>query len=257
MTRTFSIPFPQSDKAPTQIKLIEPSLTADNLGHKTWLASYLLARRLPSLLPHGLAWRTSSDKSQAVSAPELSTIGYHTPNARQLIRIVELGSGTGLLGIAAAALLPTAETRLTDLPDIVGNLEQNVHANAGLFAGNKMPVVDVLDWSATDDQAPTKTYDVILASDPLYSPQHPAWLVQTIFSKLSTKLDARVIIELPLRNAYLAQVHEMRQRMVDGGLELLESGEESGREDWTGSNGSVGAEVKCWWGVWGWRKGSY
>ena len=208
-----------------QIKLVEPSLTADNLGHKTWLASYLLARRLPSLL-------------------------HCLPTRQQSITMLELGSGTGLLGIAAAALVPSAKTRLTDLPEIVGNLEQNVQANSGLFFCHNIPTVSVLDWS-TDDHLANEAFDVILASDPLYSPNHPEWLVQTIARNLARRSSARVIIELPLRTAYVEEVERMQHNLLDKGLVLLDSGEESGREDWT-STDLAGSVVQCWWGVWRW-----
>ena len=145
MTRTFTIPRYQSLEPALQIKLVEPSLTADNLGHKTWLASYLLARRLPHLIANSVI-----------------------PSPDHPLRILELGSGTGLLGITAAALYPTAQTRLTDLPPIVDNLAQNVLANASLFEDNK-PTVDVLDWSTTREKARANSYDLILVSDPLVS----------------------------------------------------------------------------------------
>ena len=144
MTRTFTIPRYQSREPALQISLIEPSLTADNLGHKTWLSSYLLARRLPHLIAHSII-----------------------PSPAHPLRILELGSGTGLLGITAAALFPTAQARLTDLPPIVDNLAQNVLANTSLFDDSNKPTVDVLDWSTTRDKARANSYDLILVSDPL------------------------------------------------------------------------------------------
>ena len=144
MTRTFTIPRYQSLEPALQIKLVEPSLTADNLGHKTWLASYLLARRLPHLIANSII-----------------------PSPDRPLRILELGSGTGLLGITAATLYPTAQTRLTDLPAIVDNLAQNVLANTSLFDAANKPTVDVLDWSVTRDKARANSYDLILVSDPL------------------------------------------------------------------------------------------
>lgn len=144
----------------------------------------------------------------------------------------------------------------------------------------------MLDWSApprsngdggekgggsekgdTEKTSPEKgTYDLILSSDPLYSPSHPAWLVQTILSRLSpprpplpsptpppSAQPPSLLIELPLRTAYLPQIDELRARLREAGLELLDQGEEVGREDWGGGGGGDGwGEVRCWWGVWGW-----
>ncbi|CAF9925011.1 MAG: hypothetical protein HETSPECPRED_005720 [Heterodermia speciosa] len=223
LSRTFLIPRPLPSTSPIHITLLEPSLTGDNLGHKTWLSAYLLARRLPSLLP--------------------TLFPINPP-----LHILELGAGTGLLGLTVAALLPQAAVHLTDLPAIIPNLVQNTHVNGHLFAS--APSVGVLDWS--ESASTNKQHDLILASDPLYSPQHPAWLVGTISRQLSTKRDAKVVMELPLRDAYLGEVHEMRHRMLGAGLRLLDSGEEVGREDWGDSHGVERGEVRCWWGVWGW-----
>ncbi len=232
LTRTFTIPGHLPNAPHIHIRLREPSLTSDNLGHKTWLASYLLARRLPSLrhfLPSIL--RPSSTDSP---------------------RILELGSGTGLLGIAAAALFPDASVHLTDLEAIVSNLQANVKANEVLFPKGKSPSVGALDWSAPSTASPDRRFDLILASDPLYSPLHPTWLVNTIIKYLNGYTTSRVMIELPLREAYVPEVEEFKMRIADGGLVLLHSGEEVGTEDWGDDAGHGRDDVRCWWGVWGW-----
>jgi hypothetical protein len=58
---------------------------------------------------------------------------------------------------------------------------------------------------------------------------------------------------MPLRAAYLPQVAEFRQRMLDLGLAVVEEGEEVGYDDWENSSGEALA-VKCWWSVWGWSE---
>lgn len=247
LSRTFSIPQPFSSEDPIHISLREPSLTADNLGHKTWLASYLLARRLPSLkpvLPPLADVPTESYK--------FSTNVYHA--LADPIRVLELGSGTGLLGIAAASLFPAWQVRLTDLEAIVPNLQANVNANSTLFRFSNVPKVDELDWSLTP-APPTKAtegYNIILASDPLYSPSHPEWLFNTIHGYLLQHETSRVVVELPLRKAYVPEVEEFKARMGDGGFALLESGEETGTEDWSDNSRQGSREVECWWGIWGW-----
>ena len=230
ITRTFEIPSLSPCTPPIRISLREPSLTADNLGHKTWLASYLLARRLPSL--------------KSLPVP-------HNPSTNPL-RILELGSGTGLLGIAAAALYPDAKARLTDLQAIVPNLKVNIDANRALFRGNNVPEIGVLDWSLTSSERCSESYNLILASDPLYSPSHPAWLCNTIRRYLDVHLTSRVVVELPLRKAYVPEVEEFKKRMGGGDLVLLDSGEELSSEDWGDYRGHGRLEVRCWWGVWGW-----
>ena len=248
LSRSFAIPHPVSHEGSIQIRLREPSLTADNLGHKTWLASYLLACRLPFLEPHlpplsnAPIWSNRSSTSASY-------------NVAAAIRVLELGSGTGLLGIAAAALFPDLQVRLTDLEAIVPNLQSNVDANRALFREDNVPRVDELDWSRTPTpESLAERYHIILASDPLYSPSHPKWLFNTIHAYLLRCNTSRVVVELPLREAYVPEVEEFRKRMRDGGFELLESGEETGTEDWGDDARQESREVHCWWGFWGWSQ---
>ena len=60
------------------------------------------------------------------------------------------------------------------------------------------------------------------------------------------------MVELPLREAYMAEIGEFRARMTDLGLWLLVEGEEVGFDDWGSGSMDGRVEVKCWWGVWAW-----
>ena len=242
-SRTFKILRPVSPQSTTterkiSITLHEPSLTADNLGHKTWLASYLLAKRLHDVLSSLPILRDVSNRSLSF-----------TENARPCI--LELGAGTGLVGIAAAALFHT-HVHLTDLPDIVPNLHTNVRANEQSFeSSGGSASVGVLDWSDLPlDVAEMEKYDIILAADPLYSPQHPPWLVQAIGRYLKRDKEASVVIELPLRDAYAPEIDDLKTGMEALGLGIIAQGEESGFDDW--ANGVERQKVRCWWAVWAW-----
>lgn len=219
------------------VTLHEPSLTADNLGMKTWLASYLLAKRLLTFL----------------MPPSRLIPSSRTHNAK--LRALEMGSGTGLVGISFAALMGSAATtHLTDLDPIVSNLTRNVSLNQELLSKTGGSVsTGVLDWSleSGDLSENDPRYDLILVADPLYSPEHPRWLVQAVARRLCPDVQSRVIVEMPLRTAYLPQVAEFKQRMLDVGLYVLEEGEEVGYDDWETKDGAS-VEVRCWWSVWGW-----
>jgi len=244
MSRIFNVP--TSSGEDYTLTLHEPSITADNLGMKTWVSSYLLSRRLHNLLE---------------SPPKLVPSGPTEPSAKsdsyKPLRALELGSGTGLVGLAFAALQgKSATVHLTDLPDIVPNLAHNVALNVELLTSTGAIVTtDVLDWSVTPNLQPSALdrFDVILAADPLYSPKHPKWLVDTIGVWLSRGLDARVMMEMPLRDAYIPQRQELRQRMADLGLAPILEGEETGYDDWESANGEALA-VQCWWSIWGWSE---
>ncbi|KAL2241344.1 UNVERIFIED_CONTAM: hypothetical protein Sindi_0775600 [Sesamum indicum] len=89
------------------------------------------------------------------------------PNRR--LRILELGSDTGAVGIAAAALLGASVT-ITDLPHVLPNLQFNVAANAKILELHGGAVdAAALQWGQTTDvEAIGREYDVILGSDLVY-----------------------------------------------------------------------------------------
>jgi hypothetical protein len=124
MTRTWLIDTSKTD-SPLAFSIREPPLTGDNLGLKTWGTAFTMAQKLEDLgakhFPHLL--------DQALSC-----------------RALELGSGTGLVGIAAAAIwgLPVL---LTDLPEIQPNLSHNALQNTEVVEARGGQVLStVLDW---------------------------------------------------------------------------------------------------------------
>ncbi|PIN07086.1 putative N2,N2-dimethylguanosine tRNA methyltransferase [Handroanthus impetiginosus] len=85
------------------------------------------------------------------------------------LRILELGSGTGVVGIAAAALLGASVT-VTDLPHVLLNLQFNVDANAGIVKLHGGAVdVAALSWGNIKEmEAIGREHDIILGSDLVY-----------------------------------------------------------------------------------------
>ena len=237
MSRVFTVPTAEGEDV--TLTLHEPSLTADNLGMKTWLSSYLLSRRLDTVI---------DTESQRTST---------TPNTKNKLRALELGAGTGLVGLSFAALHGKSATiHLTDLPEIVPNLAHNAELNVEQLKRTEATVTTgILDWSIVPDPHPTpeEQYDIILAADSLYSPSHPELLANAITHWLSRDPNARVVLEMPLRDAYLPQVQDLRQRFGKLGLAAVEEGEETGYDDWESADGGA-LEVRCWWSVWGWSK---
>lgn len=284
VSRTFSIPV-DDPRSTIDIKLHEPSLTGDNLGHKTWVASYLLAKRLPDLLPRhfpAITRSTLTDPNPQNPHPNPNPNPDPDPTPRRP-RILELGAGTGLVGIAASALFQTT-THLTDLPAILPNLTHNIASNAHLTAGGSTVTAAPLDWSdfsssssLTDknhhgsgngnERPPSHhPFDLILASDSLYAPQHPSWLTDVIGAFLrhndGHNNSARVMIMLPFRSVGKApgqgsveEAHEeLRGRMLGRGFVVVEEGEEEGWDDWVDLRAKEGGRVvvRCWWCVWRW-----
>ncbi|OBA14946.1 uncharacterized protein OGAPODRAFT_9201 [Ogataea polymorpha] len=144
------------------ICLREPALTSDNLGLKTWGSSLMLARRL-------------------VNFPRLAE------------PILELGAGTGLVGIACG-LLGYKDVVLTDLPEIVPNLKENILLNQ-----LDLPC-EVLDWK-NPHAFGSRKFATVIVSDPIYSADHPV-LVRNVVERFLAPENAQLLVQLPLRPRY-------------------------------------------------------
>ncbi len=263
VSRVFTIPtLSMIEGAPKtiDITIYEPSLTGDNLGHKTWVASYLLAKRLPTLLAHHYTSDTTrsppviaqTDDSRVRRATESPPISSPTRNTRP--RLLELGAGTGLVGLTASALL-SADIHLTDLPAIVLNLEHNIQSNSALWhLSNSHITSSVLDWSSTHPiLEEVDKYDIILAADSLYAPEHAKWLAATmaVYLQKST-VSGMIFVELPFRSGQPPEHEQFRYEMSSHEFQLVEEGEETGFDDWESNISSERVEVRCWWSVWRW-----
>lgn len=237
LTRKFRIP---TRSGSFELSIHEPALTGDDLGLKTWAASYMLAKKL-------------------------HTFDFLQSSASHKIQVLELGSGTGLVGMAMAGL--GACVVLTDMLSIHENLSRNARNNLEVVQQNNGSIcTGVLDWTNPstcklnhfiDGALPellTSKFPVILAADSLYSPDHPQMLVDTIGTWLSGDDNAKVVVEFPYRQAYLPEIEDFRQRMTNLGLHIESEGEEQGYDDW----GSPEIEdyqdkarlVTCWWSCW-------
>ncbi|CAI8609145.1 unnamed protein product [Vicia faba] len=97
------------------------------------------------------------------------------------LRILELGSGTGIVGIVAAATLGSDVT-LTDLPHVVPNLKFNAEANAAVVGSSGGTVTSApLRWGhAADVEMIGREFDVIVASDVVYHDHLYEPLIETL-----------------------------------------------------------------------------
>ena len=205
------------------INLHEPSMIEDNLGLKTWTSSLVLSRLLPAL--QNLVPNNGS--------------------------ILELGAGTGLLGISAACVWK-ADVLLTDLPEVVPNLEHNLLLNRNLTKTRGGVVsVRALDWSDEADipNESSEQFSVILAADPIYSPDHPMIFVKTISKWLKDNADARLVLALPLRGLYQEERLKLRHHLEEARLKILKEGTDVAYDDWYTQEGEP-VEVECWWSIW-------
>lgn len=90
----------------------------------------------------------------------------------------------------------------------------------------------------------------IVAADTVYDADHPALLARAIAAWLSPHRDARVVLTIALRVAYLEYISELWQLMEGLGLEVEGSGQERAEEGlWEDDD-----ERLCEWSVWRWRE---
>ena len=107
------------------------------------------------------------------------------------LNVLELGSGTGLCGIAAAALGAQSVT-ITDLPPMLPLLERNAAANSVHCE------VKALDWCADEDEIAAlldgwePSPDLIIGSDITCFVQHLPELARAI-ERLAVHRDARIV----------------------------------------------------------------
>ncbi|KHN96777.1 uncharacterized protein MAM_05333 [Metarhizium album ARSEF 1941] len=223
---------------PFELVIREPALTGDSLGFKTWGASYLLAHHLPALGATTLS--RLFDESLRHDAPA----------------VLELGAGTGLLGLAAAVLW-RARVCLSDLPGITGNLESNVDANRAVAEARGGTVdVGVLTWGGGEDEVDQALFglghqfDIVLAADPMYDHDHPALLASAIGRHLALGTESRAVVMVPQRDGATIRLLEAFKRAMlalDGPLFCVEEDELAGQDDWAGDDDE--GCVRCWLGV--------
>lgn len=176
------------------VLLMEPSLTSDNLGLKTWGSSLILSNRL-------------------AKKPDY-IVG----------EVLELGSGTGLVGMVSAIL--GNKTTLTDLNEITPNLQYNLDLNK---IESEVSELDWCDPTSFVERFGDVAFNTILISDPIYSPQHPYWVVNMI--NKFVKEDGRILIQLPLRPSFEKERSVLWGLFEKHGYEKLEEEIEDGFDD--------------------------
>lgn len=152
LTRRFTFPLCAEGKAVTVELNDAPLAPTDHtsVGLQSWASAIIFAERI------------CADPVRHLSIPR----------GVAPLRVLELGAGTGLLSIATVLTLDCmgvdAEIVATDYhPAVLQNLMRNVQTN------NVSVQIESLDWSRPP---PLEPYDVILAADVVYHPEHAKWI---------------------------------------------------------------------------------
>jgi predicted nicotinamide N-methyase len=229
-TQDFVVPSNSSGETIT-VRISEPNLTSENLGLETWAASHILASQLHHL-------------GANINFP---------PCSSDVLPILELGAGTGLVGITASTIWKQP-TVITDLEPLIPALDANIHLNAaGLQQANTHMEAGTLDWKhpttliVNHEQRPQTQAHLIFAADTIYSEEHPELLANVTLQWLKKDKEARFLIAYPLRVCYIDYIREMWERLEEGGLEAIEEGREEASQD------LFNDERLVEWSVWRWK----
>ncbi|XP_021907980.1 protein N-lysine methyltransferase METTL21A-like [Carica papaya] len=156
------------------------------------IQSTVVIRQLPSrglsfqLWPAATTLFTllDNDHCDPSNSPLASTLtAISTGSSTRPLKILELGSGTGLVGIAAAATLG-ADVMVTDLAHVIPNLQFNAEANADVLAsrGGRVKTAP-LKWGDPGDVERMEKefdFDLVLASDVVYHDHLYDPLIETL-----------------------------------------------------------------------------
>ena len=157
LTRAFSFPA-RAGAAAVRVTLNDAPLSSTDhtsVGLQSWGSAIVFAERM-------------------CAAPEAFGL------AAGPLRILELGAGTGLLSLAAAKLCPQAKVVATDYhPSVLANLRANVTTN---FSADAPVAVHALDWQhpKCDEEPLDRPFDVVLAADVIYHPEHAQWIKRCV-----------------------------------------------------------------------------
>ncbi|KAH8922552.1 hypothetical protein BT69DRAFT_1320094 [Atractiella rhizophila] len=216
--RQFTYTFPNGEAVSIDIR--SGTLVGGSLGTITWSSAPLLAHML-------------------VSNPQKF---FSSPSNKSL-RVLELGSGTGLVGLTAAKILrqwlqrqrnaqaainPEDLVVLSDFdPNVLENLQHNLEVNfPDTRDGVTVRIMD-LSWNLflpdSFIRAPSLTpFSILLAADIMYDPDQVPAVYHTVLRLLS-KPDGIFHLVIPLRETHrweIANIEESFDKGTDG-LKIL------------------------------------
>ncbi|KAF9409178.1 hypothetical protein BGZ94_002035 [Podila epigama] len=157
------------------------------------------------------ATESVSDEASASTMTQ-STAGTKTTTASPSCKRVclELGAGTGLVGIAVAVAFPELSVLSTDLDEALALMQQNVDANLALLPHNSMKV-GFLDWAEQDRKV--EPVEILLLADVVYNDLSHDYLLRTVLD-YSDK-DTKVLLGYKFRHEAEQQFFEKAKDYFD------------------------------------------
>ncbi|KAJ3385540.1 hypothetical protein HDU84_002190 [Entophlyctis sp. JEL0112] len=216
----------------------ELRVDADDLNDKDRILSRLenLNHRISNLMPDYIVKKWTFRPRFQVSIRELSfqdaSYGWQTWGAGVLMSfllseregidlagksVLELGCGTGIVGISAALFGGAEKVTMTDyLPQILQNAEHNMQLN-----GCNCAQVQKLDWREIDRLKNFGKFDVIIAADICYELEHATLVPPVCKELLRASQTARIYLMTTVRDGFTHEVEGMQLAMQKTGLNLV------------------------------------
>jgi len=214
-----------------EVEIREGSLSFSAIGSQTWNSAPLLCRRLcrePYEFFPQLRRRPIVD--HCPTNPALPCTEMRGTN--RSLKVLELGSGTGLVGLTASQILASLLSSLPSLqpidvqviltdyhPDVLDNLEHNLALNQSRHTlpegcpSTLSVKVMKLDWrdpelSELATNGVAGAFDVVLGSDLVYEPEHAVWASNAVRYFLKSETSRMEIKSLEPMSVSSASVRE-------------------------------------------------
>ena len=178
--------------------------------------------------------------------PGLTALLKYLQSPDQSLKVLELGTGVGVLGICAALAFPDATVVMTDLPDAQVLVDKNIHLNAS--PKNKLTQhasFRVLDWETQPypEWTSVERFDLIVMADVTYNTATFVALANLLEHLLKTgSRGAKVICcgkrrhdeekqfwKIVGERGFAIDQREIFSMDLEGGFESCEDGHESHR----------------------------
>ncbi|KAF9915027.1 Methyltransferase-like protein 21D [Lobosporangium transversale] len=178
----------------------DPSgLLRGGVGSTIWDAAIVLAKYL--------------EKSNLLSIASSSTSATETPRSSTPINVLELGAGTGIVGLAVARLLSAkgveARVLLTDKENVVPLLSRNIQRNPSIGIDIQ---AQTLDWEEDESSSSSSNaqkihalidtnWDMVILSDCIWVPGLYKPLISTINALITPSASkTQLVIAFEKRN---------------------------------------------------------
>lgn len=117
---------------------------------------------------------------------------------RSKVRMLELGTGVGLLGCFLAKSIPGARVTLSDLADARACVERNALSSC---KSGRPPEFQPLDWTEPLPSAlRAESFDLVVASDCIYNPDFSPALAKTMGELATLSPEAKFLVAAKTRH---------------------------------------------------------